>query len=288
MKKTLVLLSIPLLLSGCGQEKQCPQCPECEPIPVPETINYEIISVQPFYTDLLDRCKDDTKIPFPAGVEHESDIIIEGGKNLSKSLNNVSYKDENILKDKVIGKDTFKLFGKNQIIQFQSHGEYVDEWTHSIMITGGDYIEDEISKEDEERIIKAEMPNPKSVYYYSAITSKFVEAYCPDITGSIVYMGQCHGGHDYALATAFLEKGAVAVYGSSLQIQMHYGDMMQYRVTSLLGEINPNTKNYYTTGEALKKAQSEYGVDDSVLYEGGAMGARMILFGDPNFRLANK
>ena len=143
-------------------------------------------------------------------------------------------------------------------------------------------------KEDEERIIKAEMPNPKSVYYYSAITSKFVEAYCPDITGSIVYMGQCHGGHDYALATAFLEKGAVAVYGSSLQIQMHYGDMMQYRVTSLLGEINPNTKNYYTTGEALKKAQSEYGVDDSVLYEGGAMGARMILFGDPNFRLANK
>lgn len=291
MKMTLILLSIPLLLTGCGDSGNkggCPACPECEKIPVPETINYEVISYLPFYTDLLDKCKDDDKIPFPSGITHESDIPIQGGKNLANSLNNVSFKEENILKDVKINKETIKLLGKNQVVLIQSHGDYIDEYSHETIVTGEHYIESEISKEDEDRIVQSSISDLKTEYWYSAITPEYIKAYCPDVTGSIIYMGQCHGGHDWGLAQAFIDKGAVAVYGASLQIQMHYGDMMQYRVTSLLGEINPTTNNYYTTGEALKKAQNEYGIDDSVLYGGGGAGARMILYGDPNFRLANK
>lgn len=289
MRTKFIALLIPFTLCACGKEggSPCPLCPECID-PTPATVNYDIISLQPFYTDLLDRCKDDTILGFPEGVEHESNLLIAGATNLSNALENVSYKDENCLKDNKINKDTFKMFGKNQIILIQSHGDYVDEYTHETIVTGEDYIEEDIPKEDKDKIVQSSTFNEKTGKMMSALTPEFVKAYCPDISGSIVYMGQCHGAHDYALATAFLDKGAVAVYGSTLAIQMHYGDMMQYRVTSLLSEVNPNTKNYYTTNEALKQAQSEYGINDSAKYGGGAMGARMILFGDPNLRLANK
>lgn len=275
--KFLAFTVIPFLLASCGDNSK-PQ----------EEIHYEVISVQPFYEDLKEACKDDTVLGFPEGVTNEADIIIEGGKNLAKYLNNVSYKNENNLKNTAINKNTFTKFGKNQVILLQTHGNYIDEWSHETFVTGEKYDEASIPEDEKDMIIIANEFVPGTTDRSSQITPDYVKKYCPDVSGSIVYMGQCHGGHDPILAQTFLDKGAIAVYGSTLQIHMHYGDMMQYRVTSLLGEVNPETNNYYTTGEALKKAQSEYGVDDSVKYHGSAMGARMILFGDPNFRLANK
>lgn len=283
MKKLLLLTLASLCLVGCGKEETKDKTSIAK-----EETHYEIVSVQPFYTSLLDRCSDDTILGFPEGVTKEPDLLIKGATNLATSLENVSYKAENTFKDSVINKETFSKFGKNQVILIQSHGDYFDEYLHETIVTGEDYIEEDIAKEDEERIVESSMFNQETGNMMSAITPQFVDAYCPDISGSIVYMGQCHGAHDWALATSFLDKGAIAVYGATLAIQMHYGDMMQYRVTSLLGEVNPKTNNYYTTSQALAKAQEEYGIDDSVKYLGGANGARVILLGDPNFRLASK
>lgn len=282
--KYLALLTTTFLLIGCKDNSE--QKPDN---PKPEPAHYEVVTVQPLYSSLLDRCKDDTILGFPEGVENEPDLIIRGAENLASNLSNVSYRYENNLKDKVIGKDTFEKFGKNQIISIQSHGDYVDPYIfHETIVTGADYIEEEISEADEDKIVESTMWNEQTGHSMSAITAEFVKAYCPDLSGSIVYMGQCHGGHDFALAYAFLDKGAVAVYGASDAIHMHYGDMMQYRVTSLLGEVNPTTNNYYTTGEALLKAQEEYGIDDKVKYGGAANGARMLLYGDQSYKLANK
>lgn len=273
MKKLFLIFPL-VLLSGCEK-----------PI---EPINYDIVSIQPFYTTFKDRCSDDTKIGFPDGITYETDILIAGANNLAASLKNVSYKEDNKFIDQVINQAMLSKLGKNQIILIQSHGEYIDEYLHETILTGADYDESKVQQEDEDRIVESNMWNQKTYNNYEAITFEYIKAYCPDISGSIVYMGQCFGGIDWALATSFLDKGAVAVYGASDAIQMHYGDMMQYKVTSLLGEINPSTEKYYTTGEALKKAQELYGIDDKVKYDGGANGARVLLYGDPNFRLANK
>lgn len=273
MKKLFLILPL-VLLAGCK-----------EPV---EPTKYEVVSIQPFYTLFKDGCSDDTKIGFPEGVTHETDLLIAGANNLATSLENVSYKEENKFTDQVINQTMFSKLGKNQIILIQSHGEYIDTYLHSTILTGADFDETKVSEEDEERIVESSMWNQETFNNYEAITFEYIKAYCPDISGSIVYMGQCFGGIDWALATSFLDKGAVAVYGASDAIQIHYGDMMQYKVTSLLGEINPVTENYYTTGEALAKAQELYGIDDKVKYEGGANGARVLLYGDPNFRLANK
>ena len=270
----LAFLSLPFLLVGCKEE----------PRPKPEPTHYEVVTVQPLYDEIYEMTDD--VIGFPHDVSHEPDLPIQGGKNLANALENVDYKETNQNKNLPISKDTFKLLGKNQFVMFQGHGDWREE-EHSFLVTNA-----VMEKESTDPEYIDDMEQGRIVEYIGwpneGITSKFIDKYCPDITGSIIYLGECFSGHDDVLANSFISKGAVAVLGSSLQIHIHYGDLMQYQISTLLGSINPTTNNYYTLQEALNGAKELYGENDQVHYGASAVGCEVRLFGNGNIRLAEK
>lgn len=267
MKNKLIYIGIIALpLTSCGIK------PEIHVL-----INYSIVTVQPMYSQLIMKDSDEI-IGYPTDAKNEAELIPAGCKNLANSLANVTYSVSDFYFDKPLNKDIISNFNKNQYIVLQSHGDY-DTEHHSFIVTND--ILDTGSEDYQNGLTCEYMGWPNE-----GITSKYIDAYCPDISGSIVYLGQCFSGKDDVLAKSFLNKGAVAVLASSCDIQMHYGDMMQYKISTLLGEINPKTNNYYTLKEALEEAQNLYGKTDKEKYQAYSNDCEVLLFGDGNIRLA--
>ena len=117
-----------------------------------------------------------------------------------------------------------------------------------------------------------------------AITAKYIKKYTGDLTGSIVYLGECHSAHDTILAQAFIDKGAVAVIGNSRETQQLYNNIIEYTVTVLMCQTNPNSGQQYTFREALEEAKFKYGMTDKDLYP-EMHGARPYVIGDGSFVL---
>ncbi len=113
------------------------------------------------------------------------------------------------------------------------------------------------------------------------------DKYVGDLTGSIVYLGNCFSGRECTFAQAFLQKGAEAVIGNSHAIQVPYNSLVEYTTITKLGEINPKTHMTYTIYEALEYAKSIYGKNDHEKNPDLAGDpSEPILYGNPNFRIA--
>lgn len=242
----------------------------------------EIVSFQPYYTTH----DPEIRVPgweLPEGFEHYADLVKGAGDYLANHIDSIEY--ETCSKEEYINADLLSKMGKNQIIMFEGHGSYMpiyelDPYCYSVIWTGRDYDEELIKPEDiqEKRIVNAD-------YYHEAITLNFIDEYVGDLTGSIVYLGNCHSGHEVTLAQAFLNKGAEAVIGNSDTIQVAYNSLIEYTTIKKLGEINKDTNKLYTIYEALEYAKSIYGKNDAEKHS-SALGAEPLLFGNPNFRIS--
>lgn len=252
---------------------------------------YNVLTIQPYWEEAKSSTVAEPALP----VEGSDDatIIVEAAKKLATNQH-VSYKESDTYKTP-IDKELFNKFGENQFLIFQGHGEYDYEGNHSLIRTGKDFDQ---SKYDSDPVYKDDVDKKRIISWgggfgmdsAEAISAKYVDEYCPVITNSVVYLGQCESCHeekyddpkgiDATLVNSFLNKGAAAVIANTQSISQRYGNLIEYTTMSLLADVNPKTNKLYTIGESLKKAKEMYGECDP-----GGIHAIPTLFGDENFSL---
>lgn len=252
MKKLFLILPL-VLLVGCKDGKDPGVPPQ-----------FEVFSIQPLYSEL--KGKQDSYMDLPSDISDAQDILINGCQKLANSLTNVTYSDTNKICDKSLTKELVSTFKKNSIIVFQNHGFYEDD-IHSIIASGECYPWGEETDEYMVDVNEGRVVDYMGCMTGECYTSKWIDKYCPDITGSIVYLECCYSTKDSTLANAFINKGAKAVYGNSTYVMMRYGDLMCNEIIQSLGQINPQTNKLYTTGEALQKAKTKYASNQRRIYD---------------------
>lgn len=247
-------------------------------------ISITIYTFQPLYDWV--HGQQNTYLNLPSGVNNEADLIPAAANALSNKFDNCLYSSATATRNQDITLSDIKGIGANQIVLWQGHGSWAGDKIHSVLLTNGAfdwnawfwnpiYFIDCCAK----RIVNQNG--------WESVSSKYIDHYCGNMDNTYIYLGPCESGHDSVLAQAFLNKGASAVIGNTHSVRCLYGDLMEYTSTKLLAEVNPNTGNYYTLGEALSKAKELYGTNDSRY---GGYGAEPILFGGntaQNYRLAD-
>ena len=225
----------------------------------------------------------------PAGYTNYNQLVKGAGDELKGLIPTVTYKAENVSKDQVLNSELFKKLGKNQIILFEGHGSFEkfyedDVEMHSVMWTGRDYQESE--KETNPDYLNYNLIPAGFGGYEEALTSGFIEEYVGDLTGSIVYLGNCFSARETTFAQSFLRKGAAAVIGNTHTTQSAYNSLIEYSTIKFLGEINPETKKTNTLFEAMAKAKQIYGKTDAEKYP-AACGSEPTIYGDAYFCLSS-
>lgn len=299
MKKTILAIIPFILLTSCGgnssssstssaTSKTSSEIPtsEISSSSIEPKIEYKelnVISFQPYYSR-MGKIEEKEFWKLPEGFTKYGDLLKGAGDYLRDNISSISY--EYISKDEVLNADLFKKLGPNQIILFEGHGSFEkyneeDVEMHSVMWTGQEY---DYSKKDTDEDYKSLNLVPGDVYN-EALTDLFIEKYVKDLTGSIVYLGNCHSGRDCTFAQAFLKKGAEAVIANSHAIQAAYNSLIEYTTITNLAKINPLTDKPYTIYEALKDAKNKYGQTDQEKYP-IANGSEPMVYGNPYYTIA--
>lgn len=181
----------------------------------------------------------------------------------------IKYADEYEYTDIITTRAIQKL-GANQIILWRGHGDWDYENEQPVLRTGRDFNEAE-----------AEADTIRVDFFYEAITPEYISKNAGDMSGSLVYLDVCESARNSKLADVFLAKGAETVLGVTDTAEMTYNNNVQDKVITLLGEVNPETGNYYTIGEALNVAKNEYGEKDP------GSGGEIVIFGNTDYRVAS-
>lgn len=270
MKKLFLLLLTPLIC-GC---------------PAPSRVNFkrmDIVTIQPYYEQFKD-AEEDVEAGWlkPSGYNSFGDLLT-GASNCLTSYS-PAFKYVLNSKDEVITKEMFQKLGPNQIIMFEGHGSLAnmgggDPEQHSVMWTGQLY--DTSKEKTDPDYIESNLVNAEG---NEALTMSFIEQYVTDLTGSIVYLGNCYSARECTFAQSFLKKGAAAVIGNSHTTQTIYNSLIEYTTIKTLIQINPQTGKLYTIYEALSKAKSIYGKTDAEK-KPIACGSEPTIFGNPYFSL---
>ena len=191
--------------------------------------NYEILTIQPFYF----QSKNFEKIEgleLPTGVSNYAELLPFTAAELTRKSESFSYNSEASLARKEesgeerITKEIFSSFGPNKIILFEGHGSFVpyaegEIECHSVIWTGNDY-DDDIKESDPKYQDYQDFLYVPDIYN-ETISDLFVDKYCPNISGSLVYLGLCFSGRDSTLAQAFLKK----VHSIPYNYQLHKGQL---------------------------------------------------------------
>ncbi len=238
----------------------------------------DILTIQPWYTMSSGPIEG---FEPPDGIIDRAELLPAVASRLANKFPDfLDYtlvsQDQDILTSGIIEK-----LGSNQLVLWQGHGNW-DEGTETVILdTGRDFDFVEYEKEDSDYRKAVDAGEIVQIdYYYEGITPKYVEKYTSNnLSGSLIFFGVCHSGHNSSLANILLERGASTIVASTRTLQMTYGNLMQYETVRLLGEINPTTNNYYTVGEALDTAKTKYGATDP-----GSEG-ELVIFGDRNYRI---
>ncbi|WP_037292757.1 choice-of-anchor X domain-containing protein, partial [Ruminococcus flavefaciens] len=124
------------------------------------------------------------------------------GDNLPNVINNITSEFSSDIKSNGVtsGEDAspqvVKTFGANQVIFWAGHGGY-DGNIHSYLCTTSEFNKDDYTEDDviEDRLL-VELKKSNTV----RITSEYINAHCPNMTDSYVYLGSCHSLQDSVLA----------------------------------------------------------------------------------------
>lgn len=211
-------------------------------------VEMTVLTMQPYY-DLYTDLGDMLTAPDTAA------------KDISSVFDNISFSDETNYDTSAVTLELIKSLSSNQIVLWHGHGGYSDS-VRSYLCLGQefqwrdpsvnrDYYLDYING----RIMCGSSGN-------TIITSKFIDTYCGDLSGSFFYLGTCSSGKDDTFANALLNKGAVAVVGNNATISSKYNTRMLFSVATLMTQLNLTTGNFYTLDEALRGSFELFGEDD--------------------------
>lgn len=208
---------------------------------------------QPFF-DEMDNTPS-TDIDLPAGIISDAQCPVAPVKTLQEYYGALIKTTRTI--NQPISLEDIKSLGPNQIIIFSGHGTWIDETTHSTIVTGKlfdyDDLDNPLYKQDvEEGRIVNDVGN-------EAITYKYIEKYCPNLNNSFVFLGICQGAYhcdgddgDLTLVNTFLNKGAKAVFAYTQTTDMRYSNVMVYTIIDDLAKG-------MTLGQALEDGKTKYG-----------------------------
>ena len=209
------------------------------------------------------------------------EIPDQTAEKLEETFENYSFSAEADYDGEEVTLDLIRSFSSNEIILWHGHGGYSKEY-HSVLGTGEkidytshfrDAVHGRLVGLQDGRI---------------GITSKYIDKYCGDLSGSFLYLGTCKSGTDDVLANAFLNKGAAAVAANSDNIFTEYDLLMIEAVMDNMMTLNQDTENYHTLEEALELAKAQCGENDSG-YGVKDSAAEVLIFGGEqaeNYRLA--
>lgn len=173
-----------------------------------------------------------------------------------------------------------RSISKNSVVLWYGHGGYAKSY-HSYLITGEPFDE------------YAFVNDP--AYYKDflndcllgcgdrvAVSGNYIRKYCGDLSGSLIFLVSCKGAMDSYLADSFLARGARSVLAFSNTVSCIYGEAMMLKV---MNELTLHDGSAYNTIEtALANARFACGVEDP--HYPANPRARLLLFGDPNYRLS--
>ena len=216
--------------------------------------------------------------PLPEGFHNDSELLPSVSKDVANTFEHVLYDETtSLFKAIPLNKEFMTTLGPNQIVLMLGHGTYVEGY-HSTLNTGRDfswydYQKDPIYREDCKNGLIIDTSGGE------AFTTRYIDKYVSDLTNTFIYLGECEGAKDSALANSFLYKGAATIIANTEAISMRYGDVMQYTTIKNLTTKNDNGK-YHTVEEALNIAREKYGECDPDLGH-----SRPTLFGNKNYSL---
>jgi len=200
-----------------------------------------------------------------------------GANALDSEFDNVEFSEN--LDDGEVTLNTVRTFTTDQIVLWHGHGGY-DPKLHSYILTGHQTSDGALSSED---LVEDRVTVCGDVY---AFTYRFVDAYCGDLSNSLIYLGTCNSGRDGVLANSFLKKNCRLYIGNSQSIRTKYNTTMIRSVAEYLAEEKRFLifgLGYRTASEALAKAKEDNGKDD-----GSGRNSKPLLFGDSAYILGEK
>ncbi len=215
------------------------------------------------------------KAGYPANVSANMAMPDQGATALDNAFDNVNFTSN--LDDGSVTLNTVRSFTSNQIVLWHGHGGY-DEKLHSYILTGHTSASGTLSSQDlvEDRVVLC-----GNVY---AFTYKFVDAYCGDLSGSLIYLGTCFSGKDGVLANSFLNKNCDLYIGNSDSIYTTYNTSMIKSFAEYLAEEKKFLffikTGHRTASEAMAEAKKDNGQDD-----GSNLHAKPLLFGKSSYIL---
>lgn len=169
---------------------------------------------------------------------------------LDTEFDHISFNTKDQYSDGAVTPDKFvSSLGKNQVIFWDGHGGYNSK-VHSYLVTGkrtndfyelfhyDDFQNDRILLAGGDRI---------------AITSKYIDKYCGDLSGSFIFVSSCHSIQDTTLAASFLNKGASVYCGFTETVYIIYERAIIKEFFTNMTRVNPDSGKYYTVMESLQR-----------------------------------
>jgi len=198
--------------------------------------------------------------PYQIKGELETSVFDNIAENLEDNFDNIkcvgNYDNEEI------NLGVIEQFSKNQIILWNGHGEYLEEFG-SFLFTKENY-EELMSKllpgeEIEGALMISGFQNGEVMI---AINHKYITNHMNNISDSFVYLGACKSMQDDRLANAFMEKGAAGVVGFDNTVQAIYDRKFAEGIFSYLTKLNQKSGKYFTLKEAFEKTNDVLGINE--------------------------
>ena len=256
---------------------------------VPETANtsagsgtpMRIYTLQPSNAEFVARGTDSAQAEgYPA----------EAAQKIAGTFSNYTYASAWYNNDITLSR--IRNIGANQIVLWDGHGGY-DKNLGPTLVTGEDF---DLGAWLWDISYWWDCVTDRILHDWSGkvrVTHKYITHYCGNMSNSLIYLGTCSSGKSKQLAKAFLDKGAAAVVGNDEVIYTIYTNLMMKSIITTMCEVNPDTGDYYTLGEALAEAKRVNGADDIQwgYYTGNSKAAaKPVIFGGTsaeNYRLGH-
>ncbi len=183
--------------------------------------------------------------------------------------------------------ERIRELGPDSVVLWHGHAGYSDTLGPT-MVTGDEFDYEALTDADENNPYLEDCWDENIIMTSDGkvmISAGYIAKHCGRLDNSLIYLGTCASGKGNRMYDAFLNKGAAAVVANTgVLIDTKYNLSMMKAVLTGMCDINVETGNYYTVGEALAKAYETVGENDSAMSGGSHDPSKPVLHGADDYR----
>ncbi len=187
---------------------------------------------------------------------------------------NFTYNDNNQFENDEVTIDVLKNLSPFSVMIWNGHGCYNKKKNIVVLMTSTelpsptfmDKYSSYVADIKDKRILKGGGLDYLDGMSSCGITSKFIDAYFPQLDEAIIYLGACNSLANWSFGESLTLKGASAIYGYNISITVEPEAQIRTRLFNDLCSISEITKDYNTVEEAY---YSNY--NDSISEHGFSM-----------------